>query len=96
MIVGELGCRRCRNVVEMGRTPNGDNMSEKREVQAKRINLSEVRTVGEMGCRRSEWTPLCSHVQNRRIGVKKRSENRSTPLLKVEWSDSYRLGNYPC
>ena len=55
--VGELGCRRCRNVVEMGRTPNGDNMSEKREVQGRRITLSEVRTVGEMGCRRSEWTP---------------------------------------
>ena len=67
MIVGELGCRRCRNVVEMGRTPNGDNMSEKREVQARRITLSEVRTVGEMGCRRSEVDPLksfCPDVRN--------------------------------
>ena len=64
MIVGELGCRRCRNVVEMGRTPNGDNMSEKREVQARRITLSEVRTVGEMGCRRSEVDPISLLIIN--------------------------------
>ena len=57
MIVGELGCRRCQYVGKMGRTPNGDNLSEKREVHPKRITLSEVRTVGEMGCRRSEVDP---------------------------------------
>ena len=42
MIVGELGCRRCRNVGGMGRTPNEDNLSEEREVQVWRITLSEV------------------------------------------------------
>ena len=42
MIVGELGCQRCRYVGKMGRTPNGDNLSEKWEVQVRRLTMSEV------------------------------------------------------
>ena len=45
--VGEMGCRSCRNVVKLGRTPTEDNSSEKRKVQVVRIITQEKWVVGD-------------------------------------------------